>query len=180
MIVREFMTSPVIAVASDSSIAEAARLMLDHKISGLPVVDGARHLVGIVSEHDLLRSGEGERSERRLHWLQLMIKREGLVDESARFQSRKVTDVMTPSPITVAPTSALWEACRLIKQHGIKRLPVVQDGELVGIIARADLVRALAQTTDHAFSTPNNSVGEHIRELELQTLRQAARMPKPF
>ena len=182
MMVRDFMTRRVIAVAPDQSIVVAAKMMLDHKISGLPVVDEARHVAGIISEHDLLRSGESDRGERRPHWLQLMIEREGLVDETARFHDRKVGDVMTPNPVTVAPTASLREACRLIEQHRIKRLPVVQDGELVGIIARADLVRALSQTAGNAVPATmwNESVSDRLLDLERQILRSRARGPKAF
>ena len=80
MIVSDFMTRRVITIAPDSSVVEAAKLMMEHKVSGLPVIDAARHVVGIVSEHDLLRrreSGKGKQS----HWLRLMIERTGLTDE---------------------------------------------------------------------------------------------------
>ena len=145
MMVREFMTPRVIAISPDASIADAAKLMLENKISGLPVIDATRHVVGIVSEHDLLRPREGDKGKLGSHWLQLMIERARLVEESARFQDRRINDVMTPSPITVAPNSSLGEACRIIEERGVKRLPVVENGKLVGIIARADLVRALAK-----------------------------------
>ena len=145
MMVGEFMTRRVITIAPDSSIVEAAKLMLEHKVSGLPVIDAAHHVVGIVSEHDLLRRRESDKGKQQSHWLQLMIERAGLTDESPRFHERSVKEVMTANPITVAPTSSLGEACRLIEERGIKRLPVVHNGELVGIIARADLVQAFAQ-----------------------------------
>lgn len=180
--VRDYMTRRVIAIAPDSSIVEAAKLMLEHKISGLPVVDAARHVVGIVSEHDLLRSRESDKGKQQSHWLQLMIERAGLIDETARFHDRKVSEVMTPDPLTAAPTSSLGEACRIIEEHGIKRLPVVQDGELVGIIARADLVRALARTTDGATAAAmrDDSINDRLRELERQILRNRARGPNAF
>ena len=181
MMVGEFMTRRVITIAPDSSTVEAAKLMMEHKVSGLPVIDAARHVVGIVSEHDLLRrreSGKGKQS----HWLRLMIERTGLTNESAQFHERKVNEVMTANPITVAPTSPLGEASRLIEERGIKRLPVVHNGELVGIIARADLVRALAQTVERATATAmrDDSIDDRLRELERQIWRNRARGPKPF
>jgi len=180
MTVRDFMTSRVITVAPDTPIVEAARLMLAHSISGLPVADAAGHVVGIVSEHDLLR--ETDDGRHGPHWLQLMIEREELADETARFHDRKVREVMTPRPITVAPVSTLSEACRLIEQHGIKRLPVVENGKLVGIIARADLVRALAQAKQKAgvAMAPDVSIDERQRELEREIWRSRARVTKPF
>ena len=182
MMVGDFMTRQVIAVTPDTSIVEAAKLMLEHKISGLPVVDAARHVVGIVSEHDLLRGPERNEGRQGPHWLQLMIERAALAGESARFHDRKVNEVMTRNPITIATTSSLGETCRLIEERGIKRLPVVQNGKLIGIIARADLVRALAQTIEGAAAATTRDVGvdERLRELERQILRNSARRPKPF
>ena len=91
---------------------------------------------------------------------------------------------MTPDPVTVAANSSLGEACRLIVDRGIKRLPVVQNGELIGIIARADLVRTLAQDIERAAAatTPDVSVDERLRELERQNLRNRARgrTSKPY
>jgi CBS domain-containing protein len=180
MTVRDFMTRRVIAVAPDTAIVDAAKLMLEHKISGLPVADAAGRVVGIVSEHDLLR--ETDDGRHGPHWLQLMIEREELADETARFHDRKVREVMTPNPITVAAVSPLGEACRLIEQHGIKRLPVVENGRLVGIIARADLVRALAQARQKTgvAMVPDVSVEERQRELEREIWRSRARVTKPF
>jgi len=180
--VKDFMTHQVIAISPDASIADAATLMIENKISGLPVVDATGHVVGIVSEHDLLRRREGDKGKLGLHWLQLMIERTGLAEESARFHDRTVNDVMTPSPITVAPASSLAEACRIIEERGIKRLPVVENGGLVGIIARADLVRALGQAAGSTAPTivRNESVNGRLRELERQILRNRARGPKSF
>ncbi len=184
MRVEDFMTRRVITVAPDASIVEAAKLMLEHKISGLPVIDAAHHVVGIVSEHDLLGRRQGDERKQGSHWLQLMIERAELASESARFQDRKVNAVMTPDPVTVAANSSLGEACRLIVDRGIKRLPVVQNGELIGIIARADLVRTLAQDIEcaAAATTPDVSVDERLRELERQNLRNRARgrTSKPY
>jgi CBS domain-containing protein len=89
---------------------------------------------------------------------------------------------MTANPITVAPTSSLEEACRLIEERGIKRLQVVHNGELVGVIARADLVRAFAKTVASATTAtmPDNSINDRLRELERQIWRNRGRSPKPF
>lgn len=181
MIVADFMTSRVITVAPDDALSEAARLMLEHKISGLPVVDTQGRVVGIISEHDLLRRRENGERRQRPHWPQLLDQTSGSTGEMAQFQRRKVHEVMTPNPVTVAASASLKEASRLIEHRGFKRLPVVENGKLVGIIARADLVRAIAHGRNGAVATALDvSVLERMRELERQNLRNRARGMKPF
>ncbi len=184
MTVAAFMTRRVITVTPEASLAEAAKLMLDHKISGLPVVDAAGHVIGIVSEHDLLRrrqGGEGAKAEQRPHWLRLLSETAGPAGEMTQFHTRTVNDVMTLNPVTVAANASLRAASRLIEQRGFKRLPVVENGKLVGIIARADLVRALAFGRNGvAATTPDVSVTERLGELERQNWRNRARVMKPF
>jgi CBS-domain-containing membrane protein len=94
--VKDFMTREVVTVTPETSILDAARLMLDHKISGLPVVTDQGRVIGIISEHDLLRGGRGDVQTERSHWLRLMIERVNLADEAERFQERKVSEAMTP------------------------------------------------------------------------------------
>jgi CBS domain-containing protein len=180
MIVGNFMTRRVVTVAPDASIADAARLMLENKVSGLPVVDAAGAVVGIVSEHDLLREMDGDR--RGPHWMELMIEDAGLPDGLGQLRSHKVSEVMTPSPATVAPASSLIEACRIIEDRGVKRLPVVKDGKLVGIIARADLVRALAKAIDRGTmaNVHDVSMDERVDSLERQMWHDRARRARPF
>jgi CBS domain-containing protein len=143
MKVGDFMTTKVVTVHPDSQVGDAARLMLERKISGLPVVDAGDHVVGIVTEHDLLRRRPDGPGSQTPHWLQLMIEPPEIANEPARFQEAKVEEVMTGNPLTVTEDTPIEEACRLVQQRGIKRLPVVRDGRLVGVVARADLVRAL-------------------------------------
>jgi len=182
MIVGEFMTKRVITVTPDTAVLLAAKLMLEHKISGLPVVDAEGRVVGIVSEQDLLRRPQGDGGKERPHWLQLMTEKPGLAGELNQIHERKVGDVMTPNPLTVAAGASLEEACRLIEEHGIKRLPVVHNHKLVGIIARADLVRALAKTIERGAPAraQDVSVDERLRDLELQIWRNRVRGRKPF
>jgi CBS domain-containing protein len=125
------MTARVVTVHPESPIAEAAQLMLDSNVSGLPVIDTAGNIVGIVTEHDLLRHANGSRCHPP-HWLQFMINQLEVADESARFHEAKVAEVMTRNPLTVTVDTPIEEACGLIEKHGFKRLPVVRDGRLVG------------------------------------------------
>jgi CBS domain-containing protein len=178
--VEDFMTHRVATVTPDTSILAAAKLMLENHISGLPVVDASAHVVGIVSESDLLRDdGKGVDSS---PWLQLMVGPDGMASEPAQLSARKVGDVMTRRPVTVAPSASIAQACRLLEQHGIKRLPVVQDDRLVGIIARADLVRAFAQSAEKSGPAPipDVSIDSRLAELERQIWRSRARVMRPF
>ena len=95
----------------------------------------------------------------------------------ALFRDRKVSEVMTSNPVTIGTASSLEDAGRLIEERGIKRLPVVQDGKLVGVIARADLVRALAKAIARGAKAAEPDVGAiaHMVELERQMLRNRAR-----
>jgi len=109
MKVEDLMTRQVVTVTPETSIWAAARLMLDHKISGLPVVTNEGRVVGIISEHDLLRGRKSDVQTARAHWLRLMIEQANLTDESARFQERKVGEAMTSDPVTITETAPLEE-----------------------------------------------------------------------
>ncbi len=178
MKVRDFMTPQVVTVTPETPILDAARLMLDHNISGLPVVTDEGRVVGIISEHDLLRGGTSDVDAERSHWLRLMTEQVNLADEVARLQKRKVREAMTPDPVTVTETAPLEEAGRLIGENDIKRLPVVRDNKLVGIIARADLVRAIHRAARKVAdaATRNEMIDARLLELERQSLLHRARL----
>jgi CBS domain-containing protein len=179
MRVGDFMTARVVTVQPDSPVAEAAQLMLDKNVSGLPVIDAAGNIVGIVTEHDLLRRlANGPRSTPP-HWLQFMIKRQEMANESARFHEAKVAEVMTCNPLTITEGAPIEDACRLIEKHGFKRLPVVRDGRLVGIVARADLVRALGLAVpqiSHAHERAERAEAT-MAELQRESILHRTRWP---
>ncbi len=143
MRIDAIMTSPVITVPADADVAVAAQLMLDHHISGLPVVDPAGNLVGIVSEGDFLRRGELKTERQRPRWLEFLIRPGRLADEYVHAFGRKVGDVMTPEAVAARSDMSVADAVVLMERHDIKRLPVVDDGKLVGIVTRADLLRGM-------------------------------------
>ena len=176
MRVSDFMTREVVTVRPDTPVLVAARLMLERKISGLPVVDDAGCVVGIVTEHDLLRHRETE-GTKRPHWLQLIIERSGLADVAGRFHVQTVGDVMTRNPVTVTEATPLEETSRVIEEHGFKRLPVIRGRELVGIIARADLVQALTQAIRKAAEAAERDAcfKARLTELERQALLHRTR-----
>lgn len=145
MFVKDVMTTPVISIEPSAIVAQAARLMLAQRISGLPVVrrDGA--LVGVISEGDLLRRSELGTEIQRPHWLEFFVSPGKAADEYVHAHGRKVDEVMTRAPVTIEPSAPLEEAVEMMTRQRIKRLPVVGEGKLVGILARSDVMRALAR-----------------------------------
>jgi len=141
---KDVMTSPVISVEPDASIWEAVRIMLQRRISGLPVIDKQGRLVGMVSEGDFLRRAETGTQARRSRWLEFLMGPGRLADEYTRSHGRKVQEIMTPDPVTVAEETPLEEAVRTMEKRRIKRLPLMRGNDVVGILTRANLVHALA------------------------------------
>jgi CBS domain-containing protein len=141
---HDVMTWGAITVEPDASVTRAVRLMLQNKISGLPVVDANGQLVGMVTEGDFLRRGELGTKRQRPRWLEFLLGPGRLATEYVQSSGQKVSQVMTPEPKTITPETPLEEVVGLMERHRIKRLPVVQDGKLVGIVSRANLLHALA------------------------------------
>ena len=146
MLVHAIMTSPAIVVHPETSIAEAAKTMLDNHISGLPVVDASAKLVGIVSEGDFIRRSELNTERKRSWLLELLTSPGALAAEYVSTHGRSVEGVMTSDIVTVAPTARLQEVVELMEKHDVKRLPVVAQGRLIGIVSRSDLLKALVKT----------------------------------
>jgi CBS domain-containing protein len=143
MQVRDVMTRNVISVAAGETIMNAARTMLQNRISGLPVVNAQGDLVGMVTEGDFLRRGELGTERRRPRWLEFLIGPGRLATEYVHTSGRKVEEVMTVDPVTVAEDDTLQTVVELMERKRIKRLPVLRDGRMVGIVSRANLMHAL-------------------------------------
>jgi CBS domain-containing protein len=141
---HQIMTQPVISVAPETTILEAANTMLERHISGLPVIGKDGRLVGIVSEGDLIRRSEIGTQRRRNRWLQFILGPGIEATEFVRENGSKVAEVMTTAPVTVSEDTTLEEIVRLMEKRGVKRLPVVRDGKVVGIVSRANLLQAVA------------------------------------
>ena len=150
----DIMTSEVITVEENATVQAAAELMAEHGISALPVVDKDTRVIGIVSEGDLLHRAETATEQRRSWWLEMMTSTNQLAGEYIRSHSAKVTDVMTRDVISVTDTTPVADIAVLLESNRIKRLPVLREGKLAGIVSRANLVRALAMTVnDRASNT---------------------------
>jgi len=142
----DVMMSEVITVGEDASVQEAARLMAEHGISAVPVVDRDNRVVGIVSEGDLLHRAETGTERRRSWWLDMVASANQLAGEYVKSHSGCVKDVMTRDVISVTEETGVADIAILLETNRIKRVPVLLDGRLVGIVSRANLVRALAMT----------------------------------
>ena len=140
---RDIMTPDVITARPDTPLSELVRLMLERRISAVPVVEDG-NLVGIVSEGDLLRRPELGTLAPRPRWLLLLGGAEREAADYARTHGRTAGEVMSHPVFSVAEDAPVEEVAAQMAQHGVKRLPVLRDGRLAGIVTRADLLRALA------------------------------------
>jgi CBS domain-containing protein len=143
MRVADIMARDVVSVPPDASVREIASLMLERRISGVPVVDAERQVLGVVSEGDLIRRPEIETDRARRGWLSIFVSDEERARDFVKSHGRRAREVMTQPAVCVAPETPLDEAVRILERHHIKRLPVIEQGKLVGLMTRADLVRAL-------------------------------------
>jgi CBS domain-containing protein len=135
----DVMTTGAATVKPTASLAEAAHLMIEHRISGLPVVDDGGQLVGIISEGDFLRRQGGERRR----WIDVLLDDAKTQDVARELSERRVEDAMSKSPISVGVEAPLPELLDAMESHNVKRLPVVDNGRVVGIVSRANLLLAL-------------------------------------
>ena len=142
----DVMTSEVITVGEDASVQEAAKLMAARGISAVPVVDRDTRVVGMVSEGDLLHRAETGTERRRSWWLEIVASTNQLAGEYVKSHSGSVKDVMTRDVISVTEETTVADIAILLETNRIKRVPVLRDDRLVGIVSRANLVRALAMT----------------------------------
>ena len=145
---HQIMTKPVATVAPDATIVDAANIMLDRHISGLPVVDASGKLVGIVSEGDFIRRREIGTGRRHGRWLKFLLGRSESAWDFVHENGRRIAEVMTPSPITVTEGTTLAEIADLMERRQIKRLPVLRGDKIVGMISRANVADFLVRQID--------------------------------
>ena len=165
---KDIMTSPVVSVEPDASVLQAVRIMLQRRMSGLPVVDREGRLIGIVTEGDFLRRAETGTQRRRARWLEFLLGPGRLADEYTQSHGRKVAEIMTRDPQTVTEDTPLEDVVRLMEKKQIKRVPVVRGQHVVGIVSRANLLHALAAVSREA--KPAEQSDEAIRAALLAEL----------
>ena len=168
---HQIMTRRVITVKADTAILEAANLMLQHHISGLPVVDETGKLIGIVSEGDFICRSEIGTETPRIRWLDFLMGAGKSALDFVREHGRKVGEIMTKDSLcTAAEDMRLEELVQLMERQNIKRVPVMQGETLVGIVTRSDLLRAVASL---ARDVPDPTADDdHIRNRVIATIEK--------
>ena len=172
---KDIMTTRVVTVSENATVLDAARLMAKRRISGLPVVDANGDLVGILTEGDLLRRTEIATEKSRSRLFSAFLNPGRLADEYTHTHGRKVGEVMTPEPVFVSEDTPLEKIVQLIEKKRVRRFPVLRDGKLVGIVARANLVRAYIKNA--AYSSDVNASDGQIRARILSEIEKAEWAP---
>ena len=150
---RDIMTTNVITADPDTPVGKIASLLLQNHISAVPVVDYDHHVVGIVSEGDLMRRPETGTERRRSWWLDFVTDAETMARDYAKTHGQRAVDVMTRHVVSVTEDAEAGDIASLLETHHIKRVPVVRQGKLVGVVSRADLLRALVAAPPAAGQT---------------------------
>jgi CBS domain-containing protein len=165
----DVMMTDVITVTPESDVPQVAALLLTNHISAAPVVDADGRLVGMISEGDLIRRSESGTGRERPWWLQMLMSPEQLAAEFVREHSRRVGDLMTRDVVSAAPDTPVADIAALLERHRIKRVPIVEDGRLAGIVSRANLIQALA--TFRRTLEPHPRADAELREKVVSRLK---------
>lgn len=140
----DVMVRDVVTVSPDDDVAEAVKLLAEYDLSALPVVDDNDTVIGMISEADLLRREEIGTEKQRRWWLEAVTPATKLAEEFAKSHGRRVEEVMSTNVVSASEDTPLAEIATLLERHRIKRVPILRDGRLVGIVSRANLIQALA------------------------------------
>lgn len=168
---HQIMTKPAITVTPDTTILEAADIMLRRHISGLPVVDETGKLVGIVSEGDFIRRGEIGTERRRGAVLRFILGAGKSASDFVHEHGCKISEIMTLSPVTVTEDTPLADIVDLMEKRNVKRMPVVRNDKIVGIVTRANLLQAVASMARHIPDPTADD--DHIRNRIINALQKA-------
>lgn len=145
---RDIMTTKVVTVNPETAVRDVAGLMIEKHISGVPILNDSGMLVGMISEGDLLRRPEIGTEKHPRRWLSFFTRADEQAREFSKSHALRASDVMTAPVIHVAEDTSLVDVVGLMEKHNVKRVPVLADGRLVGIVSRRDMLRALAWQCD--------------------------------
>lgn len=154
MRVKDVMTRKIVSLLPQASVADAVELMVRSNVSGLPVIKEDGTLVGIVTEGDLLRRSEIGTQKPPARWYECFFHAGRMAEAYAHTHGRRIDEIMSSAVVSIDENSRLADAVALMEKHGVKRLPVVRDGRVVGIVSRADFVRALAVFIRQPYEEP--------------------------
>jgi CBS domain-containing protein len=174
---QDVMVRGVISVGPDIPVQVAANAMVGNGVSAVPVIDITARLVGIVSEGDLIRRVENDTERQRSSPLEPFASTDTLAKEFIKSHGRRVSDVMTRDVITATPETPLREIANLMEKHGIKRVPIVQNKLVVGIVSRANLLQALASAADDHETGETDRV---LRQRIVDGIKQQPWANRPF
>lgn len=163
---QDIMTRSVFTVTPLTAVREVAALLAEKRISGVPVVTEDGHVVGILSESDLLHRQEIGTDKPRKSWLRAFADPDRLAREFAKTHGMLVDDIMSRHIVSVNEETDLQDVVNLLEKHNLKRLPVIKDGKLVGLITRGDIVRALSKKAMEQISAPVSDSDLQARILE--------------
>lgn len=162
---RDVMTFPVITVRPDASVLDVAKTFVKSRISGAPVLDHDNKLVGMISEGDLMYRSELGTERAHPYWYLEYAGKEHLAAEYVKARARKVVDLMTANVVTASPETSLNEIANLLENNEIKRVPIVENGQVVGIVSRGNLLQALASLPiELAVEPSDRQIREALRQ----------------
>ena len=173
----DVMTRNVVTVTPDTTVPELVKILLSRNISGVPVVDAGGTLVGIVTEGDLVRRSELGTERKRGGWLSFFTATATMAEDYVKSHGTKVRDVMSPEVIAVARDTPLVEIANLMEEKHVRRVPVVEDGKVLGIVSRANLLRAWASLPE--TPAPTSADDATIRNALLEELTHQAWSRRP-
>jgi CBS domain-containing protein len=164
MNVAALMSTNIVSVLPSTTLADAVRIMIANRVSGLPVLESDGRLVGMITEGDLLRRTELESEGKQPSWLKVFLMPARVAADYVATHGRHVSEVMTPNPISITPATDLAEVARLMLHKHVKRLPVLEAGRMVGIVSRSDVLRALARKlVEVPVERTDEEIGAYIK-----------------
>ncbi|MFO0990307.1 MAG: CBS domain-containing protein, partial [Hyphomicrobiales bacterium] len=160
----DVMVRDVVTIGPEADVRDAIKLLIDNDVSALPVVDAGGMVVGIISEADLVRREEIGTAKHRPWWLEAVTPAATLAEDFAKSHGKRVDEVMSTTIIAASEETPLSEIAALLERHRIKRVPILRDGKLVGIVSRSNLIQALASARPAAAPAATGDSDRKIRD----------------